>query len=99
MTGHLETQPFACSSDGRYFTTDSLYLAAFLYANGLWLSNAEQDEKGRYRFAFRDAVERERLVRQFRYASKAMTDVRTFMYALEELKDRAARVRRVSYDA
>lgn len=81
------------------FATDSLYLAAYLAAHGLWLSTAETDASGRYRFGFRDAVERRHLVRQFQTSPKALVDARTFMYALEELKDRASRVRRdVRYD-
>jgi hypothetical protein len=86
------------SSDGRCFYTDSLYLAAFLHAHGLWLSNAETDERGRHRFAFRDSGERETLVRQFRQGPKAMVDARTFMRAIEEMKDRVGRVRVVRYD-
>lgn len=81
------------------FYTDSLYLAAYLVAHGLWLSTAETDASGRYRFGFRDAVERRLLVRQFQTAPKALVDARTFMYAVEELKDRASRLRRdVRYD-
>ena len=85
--------------DSRYFVTDSLGLAAFLYAHGLWLSNAETDADGKYRFVFRDTAPCERLVWQFRHAPKAMVDARTFLHAIEELKDRADRVRReVRYD-
>ncbi|MDA1193009.1 MAG: DUF5659 domain-containing protein [Candidatus Poribacteria bacterium] len=76
------------------FHTDSLYLAAFLVAHGMWLSTAETDAWGRYRFGFKDTVERTQLVRQFRVSPQALVDARTFMYAIEELKDRANRVRR-----
>lgn len=93
-----EPAMFSCSSDGRHFYTDSLYLAAFLHARGLWLSRAETDACGRHRFAFRESGERETLVRQFRQGPKAMVDARTFARAVEEMKDRAGRVRVVRYD-
>lgn len=85
-------------SDSRYHVTGSLYLAAFLYAHGLWLYSAETDAEGKCRFVFRDTVECERLVWQFRRAPKALVDARTYMYAIEELKDRAMRIRRVRRD-
>ena len=79
--------------DYRYFTTRSLYLAAYLYAHGLWLSNAEKVAGGTYRFAFRDSVERGILVRQFQKSPKALVDARTFAYALAELRRRATKIR------
>ena len=82
----------------RYYVTGSLYLAAFLYAQGLWLHNAESDETGKHRFVFRDDVQCERFVWQFQRAPVAMVDARTYMHALEELKDRATRLRRIRRD-
>lgn len=82
--------------NARYFHTDSLYLAAFLYTHGLWLSGAGRDPDGQYRFIFRDTVETSSFVWRFRSAPKAMVDARTFAFAVEELKDRAERVRRIS---
>ena len=79
--------------DYRYFTTRSLNLAAYLYAHGLWLSNAEKIADGTYRFVFRDTVERQILVRQFQKSPKALVDARTFAYALEELRRRAKQIR------
>ena len=84
--------------DTRYYVTDSIYLGAFLYAHGLRLSNAETDVSGKPRFVFRDTVDCDKLVWQFRYAPKAMVDARTYMHAVEELKDRATRIRRIRRD-
>lgn len=86
-------------SNSRYFYTDSLYLAAYLFARGLWLSNAEIDSAGRYRFAFRDVPERKAYVQQFQRGPEAPVDARTFMYAIEELKLRASQLQAdVKYD-
>ncbi len=84
-----------CHPDYRYFTTRSLYLAAYLYAHGLWLSNSEKLAGGTYRFVFRDSVERGILVRRFQKSPKALVDARTFAYALEELRRRA---KKIGYD-
>ncbi|MDA1190061.1 MAG: DUF5659 domain-containing protein [Candidatus Poribacteria bacterium] len=93
-----DRQPSSYTTPGT-FHTDSLYLAAFLVAHGMWLSTAETDAWGRHRFGFKDAAERMQLVRQFQIGPKALVDARTFMYAIEELKDRANRVHRdVRYD-
>lgn len=75
------------------FTTDSLYLAGFLHAHGLRLSTAETDGWGAYRFAFWDGGELRTRVHEFHSAPKALVDARTFMYALEDLKDRVGRAR------
>ena len=93
-----DVHPTHQRADSRYHVTGSLYLAAFLYAHGLWLYSAETDADGKFRFVFRDTVECERLVWQFRHAPKALVDARTYMYAIEELKDRAMRIRRVRRD-
>lgn len=82
-------------SDSRYFYTSSLYLAAFLYAHDLWVSSAEKESSGQYRFAFRETPEREHLVRLFKQGAKAMVDARAFVYALEELQRRARVIRRM----
>ena len=93
-----EANPITSRPHVRYYVTDSLYLAAFLFAQGLWLHNAESDEKGKHRFVFRDDVQCERLVWQFQRAPVAMVDARTYMYAIEELKDRSTRLRRIRRD-
>ena len=93
-----DAHPIPPKARARYYVTDSLYLAAFLYAQGLWLHNAESKEKGKHRFVFRDDVQCEQLVWQFQRAAKAMVDARTYMYAIEELKDRATRLRRIRRD-
>ena len=93
-----DVYPISAKPRSRYYVADALYLGAFLYAHGLWLHNAESDETGKHRFVFRDDVQCERLVWQFRRAPKAMVDARTYMYAIEELSDRSTRLRRIRRD-
>ena len=93
MNKPIPAIPFEPRSDkNRYFNTGSLYLAAYLYAHGLWLSNAERNPSGRYRFAFRDTGELDTLVRQFQKGAKALVDARTYMCAIEELKRRVDQI-------
>lgn len=72
--------------DSRHWLTRSIYMAAYLYAQGLELVNVEKDAMGKYVFAFRDAPELDELAHEFEYGPDAIVDARKYVQALEELQ-------------
>jgi len=74
--------------DERYCYTSRLYLAAYLYAQGLELINVDQDSAGKVMFVFRDRAEREPWAQAFRNGPEAPVDARKFTLALTELRER-----------
>lgn len=78
-----------CNADERYYRTTDLYLATYLYAHGEGLVNVERETSGPHRFVFRNSVEREVFVHEFRHGPEALVDARAFVCALEELQRRA----------
>lgn len=98
--GNASAKRRSCNAEAYLYGTDSLYIAAYLFSHGFWLSHAETDPWGRRRFLFRDSGDLRTRVREFQSAPKALVDARTFTRALDELIDRADRAsRRVDYDA
>ena len=76
----------------RHYTTVELYLAAYLYAHGLWLVNIKRDSSGSLQFVFRNGDERGLLVDEFVNGPEAWVDARKFSFAIEDLKARGERV-------
>jgi hypothetical protein len=74
--------------DDRYCYTSHLYLAAYLYAQGLELINVDQDSAGKVMFTFLDRAERETWSQAFRHGPEAPVDARKFTLALTELRQR-----------
>ena len=76
--------------DDRYYRTRSFYLAAYLFAYGLWLVNVYEAARGEGVFVFEDTAQRETLVDEFLYGPKPTVDARKFAAAVRELRHQAA---------
>ena len=90
MNNSLLSSLSAPPSDGRYFYTRSLYLAAYLSLKGLPLVNVEASSRIVV-FAFCDAPEREEWVATFKEGPQAPVDARRFTMTIKDLKRLSAR--------
>lgn len=78
--------------DNRYFRITNFYISAFLFAKGLELVNIDRTDPKHSLFVFLDVPEREILLQNFNYAKEdapgALVDVRKFITAIKQLKDK-----------
>lgn len=79
------------SAQDKYFRTQDFYLAAFLYAKGLALVNAEEIGTKKLEFVFEERPERGIWQEARAYGAKndpdAVIDVRKHEEAIKRLKD------------
>ena len=74
------------TKDHRYYRTSNLYLAAFLFAHNLPISNIDKANPEKCVFIFRDTPEREDLEWRFLFGKEALVDARLYAQAIRELK-------------
>lgn len=76
--------------DDRYYRTSGMYLAAFLFANGIELAGIDRNDPNRAKFVFVDDPQREALVHAFNFgpenSTSVLLDARKMITAIRNMK-------------
>jgi hypothetical protein len=80
------------NNNDKYYRTSSFYLASFLFAKGIELTNLDKTNPRKCIFVFVNSPETESLVEFFNFAkdesSEILVDARKFIMATKLLKDK-----------
>lgn len=70
------------------FRTSNFHLSAYLICKGISLLDLDRTDPQRVVFIFEDTDKRIENVQQYQFGKKALVDVRQYVQAMRELKER-----------